>query len=104
MCSWEAVTAGKHHGCGVTAGGAGGAAADSGQSDAAVTVAVAVATATATATGGGASESTAGQVPGPGRVRCWGSNEAGQSTPPEGDGVTLPWWGALQVHPGCRSS
>lgn len=68
-CSWEAVAAGKHHACGVTAQS--GAASDT--SDVSDT-------------------SDTSDVTAPGMMRCWGSNLHGQSTPPGVEhGVTLPW-------------
>lgn len=65
-CSWETVAAGKHHACGITAEPPGGFE-------------------------GGLVGGDVYLYP-PGTLRCWGSDEHGQSTPPT-RGVTLPWRG-----------
>ena len=66
VCSWEVVTAGKHHACGITAASA----------------------------GSGSASGESGAVQPGGEIRCWGSNVYGQSAPPKvggSEGFTPPW-------------
>ena len=74
-CSWDVVTAGKHHACAIVAEPVGRTEPD----------------------GSSANQSTGdtwtvdSSDTGPGNIRCWGNPGHGRTTPPSGDGVTLPW-------------